>query len=159
MQGFCAEVSVSPSLCCVFRVHGCEIVRRLSLSVSTDVVTCLAQVRRALKTLHIYGCGARLVRAICFVMATAELQFTALMQQSSQLVAAVNQMAQIQQARQAGETAGGAGTPIAKILDLRHLKCTTLEGTLSKYDDWAFSFKRPIRSASCQAYNLLAHVE
>ena len=46
-----------------------------------------------------------------------------------------------------------------KIFDLRHLQHTTFDGTPSKYDDWAFSFKRAIRSSYCDAYKMLVHVE
>ena len=48
---------------------------------------------------------------------------------------------------------------IAKVFDLRHLKYTIFDNTPWKYDDWAFSFKWAIRSANCDAYKLLTHVE
>ena len=40
-----------------------------------------------------------------------------------------------------------------------HLKYTTFDGTPSKCDDGAFSFKRAIRSSICDAYKMLVHVE
>ena len=74
-------------------------------------------------------------------------------------------MAQMQQAQQASpatapaSSTGPTGSRNTKIIDPRHLKFTTFDGTPSKYDDWAFSFKRAIRSANCEAYKLLTQVE
>ena len=96
-------------------------------------------------------------------MATAE-QFAALMQQTSQLATAVNQMAQLHAQQTNVGTAptsstGPTRSRDTRIIDSRHLRYTVFDGTHSKYDDWAFSFKRAIRSASCEAYKLLACVE
>ena len=92
-------------------------------------------------------------------------QFAALMQQQAQLTTTVQQLVQLQHAQQA---AGGTASPSypeqaglrsAKIFDLRHFKYTTFGRTPSKYDDWAFSFKRAIRASTCDAYKMLVHVE
>ena len=92
-------------------------------------------------------------------------QFAALMQQQAQLTTTVQQLVQLQHAQQA---AAGTASPSfpeqvglrsAKIFDLRHLKYTTFDGTPSKYDDWAFSFKLATRSSNCDAYKMLVHVE
>ena len=55
--------------------------------------------------------------------------------------------------------AGKAVGTSSKVLEMRYLKYTIFEGVSSKYDDWAFSFKRAIRSVNCDAYDLLVHVE
>ena len=74
-------------------------------------------------------------------------------------------MAQIQLAQQASVGSAPssrqeqAGLRTAKVFDLRHLKYTIFDDTPRKYDDWAFSFKRAIRSANCDAYKLLTRVE
>ena len=86
-------------------------------------------------------------------MATQE-QFAALMAQTSALTAAVAQMADLQQgAASKGSPKGG------KVIDARHLRLATFDGTSSRYDEWSFSVKRAIRSASCATYKLLAQVE
>ena len=86
-------------------------------------------------------------------MATQE-QFAALMAQTSALTAAVAQMADFQQgAASKGSQKGGI------VIDARHLRLATFDGTSSRYDEWSFSFKRAIRSASCATYKLLAQVE
>ena len=92
-------------------------------------------------------------------------QFAALMQQQAQLTTTVQQLVQLQHAQQAAAGTASpsfpeqAGLWSAKIFDLRHLKYTTFDGTPSKYDDWAFSFERAIRSSNCDAYKMLVHVE
>ena len=92
-------------------------------------------------------------------------QFAALMQQHAELTNKVQQLVQLQHAQQAAAGTASpsypeqAGLRSAKIFDLRHLKYTTFDCTPSKYDDWAFSFKRAIRSSNCDAYKMLVHVE
>ena len=83
-----------------------------------------------------------------------QAQLAALMQQ---LVAVVNQMAQIEQALQARvETAPPSGSRQTGCATRRSL---IWSGTPSKLDDWVFSVMRAIRSANFDAYKLLTHVE
>ena len=88
-------------------------------------------------------------------------QFAALMQQQAQLTTTVQQLVQLQHAQQAA-----AGTPSypeqaglrsAKIFDFEALEVHDFRWP--KYDDWAFNFKRAIRSSNCDAYTMLVHVE
>ena len=87
------------------------------------------------------------------------------MQQQAQLVATVQQVGEMQHAQQvAAGTAlpshpEQAGLRCAKNFDLRHLMYTTFDSTPSKYDDWAFSFKRAIRSSNCDACKMLVYEE
>ena len=76
-------------------------------------------------------------------------------QQTNQFADAMHQVVQVHQPQMAG---AAVETP-TKVLDIRYLKYTTFEGVSSKYDDWAFSFKRAIRSVNCDACDLLVHVE
>ena len=87
------------------------------------------------------------------------------MQQQAQLTTTVQQLVHMHHAHPAAAGTAPpsypeqAGSRSAKIFDCRHLKYTTFDGTPSKYDDWAFSFKRAIRSSNCDAYKMLIHVE
>ena len=85
------------------------------------------------------------------------------MQQVNQFATAMQQVIQVHQPQM---TAVATGTPIgqadsrvARVLDMRYLKYTVFEGVSLRYDDWAFSFKRAVRSVNCDAYDLLVHVE
>jgi hypothetical protein len=46
-----------------------------------------------------------------------------------------------------------------KVLDARYLKLQEFNGEASKWSDWAFSFKRTIRSMSPEAYKVIEAVE
>ena len=91
-------------------------------------------------------------------MTTIE-QLAAVVQQTvqhiNQCADAMHQFVQVHQPQMAGAAVGTS----TKVLDMRYLKYTIFEGVSSKYDDWAFSFKRGIRSVNCDAYDLLVHVE
>ena len=92
-------------------------------------------------------------------MATPEM-LNALLQQIGGLTAAL----QTQQAQQAAPPAPGLGAERApsmnkRLIDGRHLKIPVFDGEPRKFDDWAFAFKRTIRSVSREAFALLAKVE
>ena len=94
-------------------------------------------------------------------MATAA-EMTNLMQQIAALTQLVGQLATHQQQVQAEARAGtvplGPGKD-KKAIDTRHLKIPHFNGMIGDYDDWAFTFKRSIRSVDRTAYDLLTEVE
>ena len=95
-------------------------------------------------------------------MATAE-QINAMMAQLQQLTAAMFEQAQVQVQQTVGMAATLPVDPAAgrnkKIIDPRFIKLPFFDGTPTKFDDWAFGFKRTIRAANRDVYDVLAKVE
>ena len=129
----------------------------------TDVVTFFGSSSQRAQNIPLTWWRSWFAR-IVFQLSMQE-QFAVLMQQQAQLTTTVQQLIQFQHANQAAAGTASpsypeqAGFRSAKIFDLRHLKYTTFDGTPSTYDDWAFSFKRAIRSSNCDAYKMLVQVE
>ena len=135
---------------------------RSLLLVITDVVTCLAQVRSARKTFHSHGSGAGLILAVfcnvdertvrCTDAAACAVYYHC---PTARPIAACSTGSRWHRL----SVISGAGG-IAQCEDLRFeaLEVHDLR-TPSKYDDWAFSFKRAIRSSNCDGYKMLVHVE
>ena len=85
-----------------------------------------------------------------------------LMQQIAALTQLVGQLATHQQQVQVQALASAA--PLGpgkekKAIDSRHLKIPHFSGNAGDYEDWAFTFKRSIRSVDRTAYELLTEVE
>ena len=89
-------------------------------------------------------------------MATAE-QVNALITQLGMMPQAMQ--AQAQQAHQQQEQRPRHERHSGKKIDVRHIKVPSFDGSASKFDDWSFAFRRTIRSANRNAYDLLAVVE
>ena len=94
-------------------------------------------------------------------MATPE-QMNAVMAQLADLTRAMFAQAQAQQT--AAEATINApkkegSSDRRKLIDSRFVKIAHFDGTPSKFDEWAFSVKRAIRSVNLNAYTLLSHVE
>ena len=135
--------------------------------VITDVVTCLAQVRSARNTFHSHGSGAALILAVFYYVDARTVRCTYAAAgvayhhcPTARLVAACSTGSRWHRFSVISGVGGIArDCAVRRSSNLKHLKYTTFDGIPSKYDDWAFSFKRAIRSSNCDAYTMLVHVE
>ena len=77
---------------------------------------------------------------------------------AEQLGPLLNQLANLAQALHVLRQGQGP-TASRKHIDIKHIKVPGFEGLHASFNDWAFAFKRTIRSVNTEAYNLLARVE
>jgi hypothetical protein len=89
-------------------------------------------------------------------MATPEMM-QVLIQQLANLT---NAMTQQQQRQQQDVTQPPVlRTKGGKHIDIRHFRTQMFSGAANEFDDWAFAFKRTIRSANRIAYDVMVHME
>lgn len=66
---------------------------------------------------------------------------------------------QAQTRQQQPQVQQGAGPTSRKNIEIKHVRVPGFEGLAAKFDDWAFAFKRTLRSVNRHAYDLLVRVE